>query len=345
MFSSDLSYLCAQKEVRMKSTWCLLAGLGLLSQTLQAETTEVQKEKKGKFEPIMTAFTNFHSGFGSTNDDRGFELERCYLGFKYSLPGNLQLRGVLDVGSFPKEEDSQRSAFIKYAEVAWKYKGLKINGGMISTTMFKVQEYFWDKRYLMKSFQDEYSFGSSADLGISLAYQFSDQLSADFIFVNGEGYKKLQINDGLQYGLGVTYNPVKELTLRVYGDINEGGKDQGKTSNDLAFFAGYKNKHFSLAAEYNHMFNFKHTDGHELYGYSVYGSYYLNKKIEFFGRYDNLISNKDWNLEKDGQLGLVGVQFKLGKYVILAPNFRCWVSADDAKSTAFSGYLNCSFVL
>lgn len=42
----------------------------------------------------------------------------------------------------------------------------------------------------MKSFQDEYKFGSSADLGVSVAYKFNKVVSADVIVANGEGYKK-----------------------------------------------------------------------------------------------------------------------------------------------------------
>lgn len=43
---------------------------------------------------------------------------------------------------------------------------------------------------MMKSFQDEYKFGSSADLGVSVAYKFNKVVSADVIVANGEGYKK-----------------------------------------------------------------------------------------------------------------------------------------------------------
>ena len=37
--------------------------------------------------------------------------------------------------------------------------------------------------------------------------------SADAIIVNGEGYKKIQINDGLNYGVGVTLAPVEGFQL------------------------------------------------------------------------------------------------------------------------------------
>lgn len=325
----------------------LVAALAATAAALQPASAETEEGKKiwDRFDPIMTVFTNFHSGFGDANDDRGFALERCYLGFRYSLTKDLSFRGVIDIGSFPKEEDNQRFAFIKYAEVQWKYRRMRLNAGMISTTMFKVQEYFWDKRYIMKSFQDEYDYASSADLGISVAYDFSKELSADFIFANGEGYKKLQIKSGMMYGLGVTYRPIKELTLRAYGEINEGSGNGERDSKDIALFAGYKNDVFSLAAEYSRMFDYDHVGDGDVFGASVYGSWYINDRWEIFGRYDNRMSKHDWQLADDGQLALFGVQFKIGKHIRLAPNFRCWIPEADGPATQWYGYLNCSFDL
>lgn len=298
-----------------------------------------------RFDPILTVFTNFHSGLAEAGDDRGFALERCYLGFRYAITDDLSFRGAIDIGQFPKEEDNQRFAFLKYAEIQWKLGRMKLNAGMISTTMFKVQEYFWDKRYLMKSFQDEYDFGSSADLGISVAYDFDDRLSADFIFANGEGYKKLQINNGLLYGLGVTYRPIDQLTLRVYGELNEGGEDGERTSKVLALFGGYKNEHFSLAAEYARQFNYDHLQGRDVYGTSVYGSWYIDKRWEIFARYDKLMSNHGWQATEDGQRIVCGLQWKIGKYIRLAPNFRCTIPDARSDATLWYGYLNCIFSL
>ena len=329
----------------MKSSLMAFAvAANLFSQSLSAESHE-EKKWTDNFTPIMTVFADFHSGFGLENDDRGFALGRCYLGFKYSLAGNLYARAIIDIGSFPKEEENQRAAYLKIAEVCWNYKRMTLNAGMISTTMFKLQESFWGKRYLMKSFQDEYGYGSSADLGLSIDYKFTDMLSADFIIANGEGYKKLQINDGLMYGLGITCRPVREFTMRIYGEINEGSEAGERASKDVAAFAGYKNGSFSLAAEYNRIFNFKHADGEDLYGCSVYGSWYACKWLEIFARYDNLMSNSDWNIDEDGQLGIAGVQFNLGKHIKISPNIHIWSPKDNSRKNQYYAYLNCSFNL
>lgn len=119
-------------------------------------------------------------------------------------------------------------------------EGWTLNAGLISTTQFKLQEDFWGKRYVMKSFQDEYKFGSSADLAFSAAYKFNKVVSADVIVANGEGYKKVQVKDGLQYGAGVTLTPVKGLVVRAYGSYNEAVEDDEKGITNLAAFVGYK---------------------------------------------------------------------------------------------------------
>ena len=187
----------------------LIACIGITAQAQDAKT----EEPKGK--AIVQVFGNFHTGFGAENDDRGFELERSYLGYEYKLDKNLTVKGVMDIGKSSDVSDYHRMAYIKNAMVSWKTGNLTLNGGLISTTQFNFQEKFWSYRYIMKSFQDQYKCGSSADLGISATYKFADWLSADAIIVNGEGYKKVQKNDGLNYGLGATLIPAKGLQIRL----------------------------------------------------------------------------------------------------------------------------------
>ncbi|MBR2863520.1 MAG: hypothetical protein IKB97_08180, partial [Bacteroidaceae bacterium] len=216
------------------NTKVILAGIfacvGISAQAQDVKT----EEPKGK--AIVQVFGNFHTGFGEQNDDRGFELERSYLGYEYKLGKGFSVKGVMDIGQSKQVDDYHRIAYIKNAMVSWKKGGLTLNGGLISTTQFNFQEKSWGYRYIMKSFQDQYKFGSSADLGISVAYKFADWVSADAIIVNGEGYKKIQVNDGLNYGLGLTLTPVKGFQIRLYGGLNESGEEGKKDIGNLAAF-------------------------------------------------------------------------------------------------------------
>lgn len=315
----------------------LLACIGIGTQAQDTKT----EEPKGK--AIVQVFGNFHTGFGTDNDDRGFELERSYLGYEYNFGKGLSVKGVMDIGKSSNVNDYQRIAYIKNAQVQWKSGNLTLSGGIISTTQFNFQEKFWGYRYIMKSFQDEYKFGSSADLGLSVDYKFADWVSADAIIVNGEGYKKIQNNDGLNYGLGVTLTPVKGFQIRVYGGLNESGEEGKKDIANLAAFIGYKHERFTIGAEYNQMWNASYADGADQNGYSVFTSVKLSNIAELYARFDDLYSKNDWNIAKDEQAAILGAQFKLGKYVKIAPNFRLTVPKADGAENGYYAYVNCYF--
>ena len=59
-----------------KSIWILAAMMACSSVTVSAQKSK--EEPKGK--AIVQVFSNFHTGFGHDNDDRGFELDRSYVG-------------------------------------------------------------------------------------------------------------------------------------------------------------------------------------------------------------------------------------------------------------------------
>lgn len=324
----------------MKKTIIMAGLLTCMGITVQAQNTQ-SKEPKGK--AIVQVFGNFHTGFGVENDDRGFELERSYLGYEYKLNKNLTVKGVMDIGKSSDVSDYHRIAYIKNAMISWKTGKLTLNGGLISTSQFNFQEKFWGYRYIMKSFQDQYKFGSSADLGISAIYKFTDWFSADAIIVNGEGYKKVQTNDGLNYGLGTTLTPAKGLQIRLYGGLNESGEQGKENIVNMAAFVGYKSNKFAIGAEYNKMWNASYKEGQDQYGYSVFASAKLDKKTEVYARFDDLCSKGDWNKAKDEQTAILGAQFKLGKYVKMAPNFRMSMPKADGPDNGHSAYINCFF--
>ena len=324
----------------MKKTMIMAGLLTCMGITAQAQDTK-SEEPKGK--AIVQVFGNFHTGFGAENNDRGFELDRSYLGYEYNLGNGLSVKGVMDIGKSSDVSDYQRIAYIKNAMVSWKTGNLTLNGGLISTTQFNFQEKFWGYRYIMKSFQDQYKFGNSADLGISAIYQFANWISADAIIVNGEGYKKLQKNDGLNYGLGVTLTPVKGLQIRLYGGLNESGEDGKKDIANLAAFVGYKHEKFTIGAEYNQMWNASFKDDAGQNGYSIFASAKLSQVTNLYARFDNLYSQNDWNISKDESAAILGAQFKVGKYVKIAPNFRMSMPKADGANNSYTAYVNCYF--
>ncbi len=326
----------------MKKTFkkLILAGLATCALLpLQAQNNE-SDAPKGK--AIVQAFWNLHSGFGSQSDDRGFALERTYLGYEYKLGGGLSIKGVMDIGKSSDVSDYQRMAYLKNALVKWKSGNLTLCGGLISTTQFNYQEKAWGYRYILKSFQDEYKFGSSADLGVSAAYRINDWLSADAIIVNGEGYKKVQVADGLNYGIGLTLTPVKGLYARFYGGINEGAKSGQADKYNYAAALGYRGKRFSVGAEYNLMQNASYNDGDDRQGCSFYASGKISDAIDLYARFDDLSSSSSLAASDESAL-LLGMQLKLGSYLKIAPNFRIAMPKADGQDNLYSAFINCYF--
>lgn len=308
-----------------------------------------QQEEKKKFQikgqPIVTVFANYHAGLGRANKESGFALDRAYLGYQFSLTEKLSGKVVFDMGSTKVSgSDLERVAYIKNAMLSWKTGNFTLDFGLIGLEQFNVQEKFWGYRYIMKSFQDEYKFGSSADMGILGKYKFTKWLSADITISNGEGYKKLNSDNKNRYAVGTTILPVKNLTLRAYYDLaskNIEG-DATKDQQNLAFFAGYKHELFSIGAEYNKMYNTKFKEDHDQFGYSVYSTIKLEDQFNLFGRYDNLASKDDWS-SADGQRILIGIQYAPIKQLKIAPNFSTW-NPREGKSSSFA-YLNIEFKL
>jgi hypothetical protein len=322
----------------MKQFNVLLLGMLCLTLTTRSQTDEFKPGGK----PIMRIYSNYHSTFSDGESASAFELTRVYLGYQHQFSKHFSGKAIFDVGD-PGVGKLQMTAYVKNAFLEYEIDGFNANFGMISTTQFKVQEDFWGYRYLEKSFQDEYGFNSSADLGASFAYKFSDFLSADIIIANGEGYKKIEADSTLRTGFGATITPVEKFIGRVYYDFSS--KDHTQTS--LATFAGFVTDKFSLGAEYNKQTNVDFNKGHDWTGISFYSTIKASEKIKIFARFDKLDSKtisgeaNGWNYSDDGESYLAGVEFKPVKGIKLTPNLRGWDPADESSDFLTSFYLNC----
>ena len=303
------------------------------------------KENEPKGKAIVQVFGNFHSTFSSEVNSIGFELDRSYLGYEYNFGDGLTIKGVMDVGMSSDVDDYHRIAYIKNAMVSWNTGNLTLNAGLIPSNQFNFQEKFWGYRYIMRSFQDKYKFGSSTDLGISAAYKFSDWLTTDLIIVNGDGYKKIQSNQGLNYGIGMTLTPFEGFQMRLYSSINENGVKDDNDIVNMSLFAGYKNETFTVGAEYNHMFNDSYVEGADKSGYSLFASVNLPKNISLYTRFDDVTSSNEVGKLNDESAAIFGAQFKLGKYVKIAPNFRMSMPKSILKKNNYSAYISCYFGL
>jgi hypothetical protein len=297
-------------------------------------------------------FANYHSNLNSdkVNElDEAMELTRAYLGYKAKISEYFSAKIVMDVTNSSGKYDT----YLKNAELGFKKGKLALNMGLISTSQFKVQEKFWGYRYLRKSFQDQYKYNSSADVGISASYELNKIFSVDAIVQNGEGYKNIDPTHTYRGGIGATikYEPI---IFRLYYDVS--AKTDISRHNISSFIAYSYKKKFRIGAEYNYQLNNSFIENYNMFGYSIYSTYVINPKFEVFARYDNSMSNvvegpnyrpdiepQAWNVNRDEQAAIIGLQYQPVKRVKIAANYRRTLSALKDSEGVDWVYVNLEF--
>lgn len=296
-------------------------------------------ESQGK--PVALIFSNFHTNYTDGNSYKAFEIQRAYLGYGYTFNSEWYGYVVLDVGD-PEAGDHQFSAFLKNAYLRYTGSNLTFLFGMVPTTQFKVEEDIWGNRYIEEAFQDLYGFSSSADLGFTVKYDFAEFISADFSVFNGEGYHRLQSDEYLRPALGITAYPFQTITVRGYADYMGGDVKQ----KSFAGFAAYEDNILTVAGGYNYQQDVGMNEGRDRFGPSFFAGYVLYPNVKVFGRYDQLNSNtpagesEPWQIARDGQLVIAGVEYSPLRGVKFAPNYRLWNPESDSPAV-HSLYLNC----
>ncbi len=282
--------------------------------------------------PVILVFSNVNASFNNEGNSREFEITRAYLGYEHNFSKTLYAKVVMDVGD-PGVGGLEMTAFVKNAYLMYYNKGLKAHIGMIPTDQIVLPEKHWGHRYIYKSFQDEYGFGPSADLGAGIEYSPAKFISIDASLLNGEGYKKIQSDSSFKTTFGLTLKPVGGLVLRGYYDIMK--RNYAQTT--IALFAGYTYKTFSAGLEYNLQKNNRMMLQNDFSGISAWASMQFAEKLSVFTRYDYLwsetITNETspWNYSNDGSLFLAGLDYSPVRGVKIAPVFMGWSPRDKSK--------------
>lgn len=328
-----------------------LVAIMLLAYTTQSfsqETDSTAFKPSGRI--IARSFFEYSKGFGSVNNESGFEITRAFLGYNYQISPTLQAQVIID-GASGKNDKGNYEVYLRNAFIRWQDKGFDISVGEIGLLQFSIQENYWKHRYVLKSFQDLNKMAPSVDLGITAQYKFNNFVTADISLTNGEGYKKIEQNKSNRYAAGLSIKPLKNTIFRIYADIYNDGEDMrdalpsnvtdGKYSDQksIALFAGYQNSVISAGVEYNRVFNKGFIQDKDYYGYSLYTSGKIADKWRLYGRYDLMDSKtpenftSPWN-SLDGQLMIIGAEYQPVKQLKISPNFRN-INPDRNKSEQY----------
>ena len=298
---------------------------------------------------LAEIFTDFHYNLRSDSNTTGFNVNRAYFGYNYIVDKNFSANITLNIGSpddlAPGSADRRYVCF-REASLTYANETLNLTFGMTTARLFSFQQKFWGKRYIARTYQSINGYGFVADLGLVADYKFNDVVEADLSIMNGEGYTKLQLDNAVKTGLGITITPVKEVAIRVFSDVIQ---TQGLWQATLVGFAGFKNERVTFGAEASYKSNLDLIKNHHAWGISGTAAISLTKKLEFFSRYDystSIIAPGDvmpWNIVKDGQFLINGFQYTFNNIVKIAIDNQARFPSDKEKTISDLIFINALF--
>ena len=317
----------------MKKITLLLSSFLLISMNITAQNGT----------PSVKVFSNFNydiSAEEGENAFKEFEIKRSYLGYAYKIDDRFSTKIVFDVGS--NSAGSAYTAFLKIASLKWKTSDkLTLHIGMVGPKNFKFMEKAWGRRYIEKSAQDKYKWANSADAGVTADYNISDNLTLDAQILNGEGYKKIQSDDGLfRGGVGVTYNAGNNLSVRLHQDISPRSTydDMHESQRITTAAIAYTTDNMTVGAEIGRMENIDNVVDTEQDMMSFYGAYKMSDKYTLFARHDDASET-----DQEGSYTIYGIERKMTKGVTVALNMQSWTDAAEGAEAEETLFLNLEY--
>lgn len=299
--------------------------------------------------PITEIFTDFHCNLNDSSKTTGFGLERAYLGYNFLPAGNFSGSVIINIGNpddISPESVRRRYAFFREASIRYTKDDLKITFGITDTHLFDFQQKFMGKRYVAKSFQSINGYGNVADLGVVAEYKLNEIWRGDIEIMNGEGYTDIQLDNGVKTSAGITFTPVKQFAVRIYGDIENPNYRWRYT---LSGFLGFKNDLIMIGAEASFKSNLDMIGGHNAWGLTGTGGVNIFKKTELFVRYDYATSviipgeTVRWNSLNDSRFAIVGLQYTFNENVKMALDYQGTFPYSSDKQISEAIYVNAMF--
>lgn len=314
-------------RIRTRLILMIIAGMAVsMILPVQAQDTDEFKPS-GKVEARI--FTGFNTTFSDGESHSKFDVTRAYFGYGYNFSKALSGRVVYDVAD-PSVGKLKFTGMLKFAYLRYQTEKLTVTGGMIPLPEFAHADKKWGYRYIYKPSHDEYGFGTASDLGLSVAYRIAPWITADLTLMNGEGFKLTEADSTLKKAVGVTFVPLRNVSLRGYYDnMARDGLNQHTTE----VIASYESNGSLLSGAWHYRKNSGLIAGHDYHVISLNGWVSVADNIRILGRYDFAASARvgnepdPWNLDRDGQLFLAGIEFALTPGVSLSPNYQGWKPA------------------
>lgn len=316
-----------------------------LSSKISAQVTV--DESGGKFSGYMMGdfYYNIDHHDPDIKDRDGFWFRRIYFTYDYTINSSFSSRLRLEMNNEGDYTSSKTLIpYVKDAYLAYKFSKQKAYFGISPTPTFNLIEKFWGYRSVEKTALDQQRMASSRDFGLTLKGQFDSEGKLEYqtMIGNGSGNKQ-EIDKGKSFMASISYWPMKEIVLQIYGDYAD---RNGKTDTYIGqIFLGYKSKMLHGGIQYSRqIFNLRDENvdcdtpsfNCRLDVLSVFLAGHITKKIKLLGRVDRMfepnpvgdeVDYTPFDTQSSFFIFIGGVDFLIVEDVSIIPNIQ-FVSYD-----------------
>lgn len=188
--------------------------------------------------------------------------------------------------------------------------------------------------------------GSSADIGLALTMKPTSKTYANFMMINGTGYKKaeddmyktMQVRTGA-YLLNGDMHVSALIEVEPWRGVNENGHSQRYNNVLWDLFVSYEKKNLFIVGLNSSLKQFDDaSEGINARCYSVFGNIHLKKKqLKILARFDNYVTGFNntgsmagfGSLKSNANLIVIGLDWMPDKRVNIIPNFQMMTYEND----------------
>jgi len=307
-----------------------LAAVALSALTASAVQAQASAQQAPQVSVTGVIYTQYQYSDAPIAAKSTFDMTRAYVNVLGRFSNGINTRLTTDI--LPNGVGGNYVIRLKFAYAAWTPTGssLTYKLGMINTPWVDFEETLWDYRMQGTIAVDRNGYMTAADAGFGVDGKWNnDQVNAQFVIVNGEGYAggagdfRKDVEARVSYRIQPTNDNSRVGGLRVSGYLGIGKvTGTGADRNRYLGMLSYRTTQYTVAGEYVSVKNAAVTGSI----ISAFGTYRLAppSKIALIGRVD--IVDPDNNTANDGNTRIIA-----GASYQLSPNVRMLADLDRVK--------------